>query len=183
MVGERAAASGPEFRGQVMDTDHREPEEQPVPDAARCRECGGAIVKTSGNLHAIGYLAEDQYLFCEDCGQKQTHGVPDGEADEYFWHDLVCESCGEWGRTHRINVDFRRERVGLVMKCPECYYVWQVGRAVGDACAIVGWPMTTGELGEGTPWLVDGRIRPQDDEGAAYVVRERASASMRSNDD
>lgn len=108
-------------------------------------------------------------------------GIPDGEADPYFWHDLECQSCGEWGRVHRIHPNEEKNVVGLHMKCPTCYYVWFVQRSLGETdTAIVGWPMTTGELGDGHGWTnEEGGIRPNEplpDFGGS--VSESSSATV-----
>lgn len=134
-------------------------DQQSIPERARCPECGGDPVDPSHTLSALGYKHDDQQLQCIDCRNKWTCGVPVGELDEYYWHDLVCQSCSEMGRVHRIRPG--DGVIGLHMKCPECYYVWKVSRIIGEKnISIVGWPMTTGEMGDGHAWSIDGEIVP-----------------------
>lgn len=166
-------------------------DEQPIPPSARCPECGGEPARASHNLSALGYVHDDRQCVCSECGERWTLGIPEGEASQYFWKDLTCDSCSyveptsfvgrvkhdihkrldidcdcisaTFARVHRVKTNPEKGIVGLTLKCPECYYVWSVSRVQGETGqAIVGWPMTTGKMGDGHGWTVDGKIRPRE---------------------
>lgn len=180
------------------------PTEQPIPPSARCPECGGEPSRASHNLSALGYIHDDRQCVCSECGERWTLGIPVGRASQYMWRDLTCNSCSyveptslvrrikhsihrrldtdceclspTFGRVHRITQNSDKNVVGLTLKCPECYYVWSVSRVQGETGqAIAGWPMTTGEIGDGHGWTIDGKIRPSEVDMKTEV---QESASM-----
>jgi len=123
--------------------------EQPAPEDARCPECHAAPTEESITRHRLsnlGYLHDDVYWECTECGNEWLSGIPIGEYDG--GDDLWCESCGsEWMLTHRVLPN--GDTVILHLKCPndECYHWKDIERSTdGVGRALVGYPQITGSI-------------------------------------
>jgi len=126
-------------------------EEQPFPSEAKCPECGGEPTEESAQKHrlqALGYLADDGFPVCEDCGNQWKIGRPIGEFEG--GEDLWCNSCDSgYMRVHFIK---HMERAGnikykLNLKCPNenCYHYKTISReADSSGRTLVGYPDITG---------------------------------------
>lgn len=128
-------------------------EEQPFPEESKCPECGGEPSEDSKQrkrLQNLGYLAQDVFPECEDCGNQWKCGIPIGEYEE--GDDLWCDSCdSEWMYPHFIKLLERagHRRYKLNLKCPNdsCFHYKTIHRdADNSGKAMMGYPPITGTM-------------------------------------
>lgn len=131
--------------------------EQSFPEKSKCPECGGEATEKSKREHhlqALGYLADDGYPICKECGNQWRIGRPVGEYEE--GDDLICDSCGyKYVRIHFIKAIMRGgslRHYKLNTKCPECATYDTIQRKPdSEGRALVGYPDITGKKGGSKP--------------------------------
>jgi predicted RNA-binding Zn-ribbon protein involved in translation (DUF1610 family) len=136
--------------------------EQPTPKDVRCPECGAIATDESvrdHRLYATGYLHDDVRFECPECATGWTHGIAvgsiaDDDSPPVDPDDMLCSSCGEQVRVHRVQPtpDDDRFDVLLHTKCPACNLFEFVGRDTGpNGVALVGHPDITGSTEGASP--------------------------------
>lgn len=119
-----------------------------------CPRCGAEGEWLDSNLRALGYDHRDDRFQCEE-GHTWSLGKPRGEYDG--GDDLKCGTCGQWGLVHFIALLGGAERFQLMLKCPDCFHLWPVGREAGhngthEGRCHVGYPQVTGDMDPAEPF-------------------------------
>lgn len=127
-------------------------EDQAFPEESKCPECGGEPSeesKRNKRLQNLGYLAQDIFPECEDCGNQWKIGVPIGEYEH--GEDLWCDSCdSEWMLVHFVKLMERggNKKYKFNLKCPnpDCLHYKTIRRESDPSGkAMMGYPPITGK--------------------------------------
>lgn len=136
--------------------------EQPVPEYARCPNCGAPPTEESivqHRLQKLGYMHDDITFKCSKCGTAHLHGIPIGRGG---YEDLWCGCNGDsYFLVHRVELPtttllpgVKNKVIILHLKCPVCYRFKKINRTIDEqyGVALVGYPQITGQMEGAKPY-------------------------------
>lgn len=87
-----------------------------------CINCDASLdegFERTGNLSALGYLHEDVWVDCPECGKSHVFGIPEnGDVTE----PPECPVCGGRRYPYKCNRDGDPGLRNVHWKCEDCYY-------------------------------------------------------------